>query len=90
MWCQSFHRSTLSFLGVSETVRPCGVGRPPPPEQTHPSPQEQWILVESLQAIDRLLDGLTYPQIGQRLNLSLGSVHQLMSEALCCYEELAG
>lgn len=77
------------------------------PEQTHPSPQEQWILVESLLAIDRLLDGLstqakavfvysqidglTYTQIGQRLNLSLGRVHQLMTEALrCCYQELAG
>ena len=77
------------------------------PEETHPSPQEQWILVESLLAIDRMLDGLsrqaksvfvysqidglTYSQIGERLGLSLGRVHQLMAEALrCCYQELAG
>ena len=62
---------------------------------------------ESLLAIDRMLDGLsrqaksvfvysqidglTYSQIGERLGLSLGRVHQLMAEALrCCYQELAG
>ncbi|MBN9975215.1 sigma factor-like helix-turn-helix DNA-binding protein, partial [Listeria monocytogenes] len=54
------------------------------------------------QAIDRLLDGLsgqaravflisqleglTYVQIGERLGLSLGRIHQLMKDALyCCY-----
>lgn len=76
------------------------------PEALHPSPQEQWILIESLLAIDRMLDGLsgkakavfihsqidglTYSQISQRLGLSLGRIHQLMTEALrCCYRELS-
>ncbi len=72
------------------------------PEAVQPSPHEQWMLIESLQAIDRLLDGLsgqaravflmsqleglTYVQIGERLGLSLGRIHQLMKDALhCCY-----
>lgn len=70
------------------------------PEHVHPSPQEQLILIESLLAIDRLLDGLssqakavfvhsqidglTYAQIGQRLGLSVARIHQLMAEALRC------
>lgn len=70
------------------------------PEQAHPSPHEQWMLIESLQAIDRLLDGLsgqaktvfvlshleglTYMQIGERVGLSLARIHQLMKEALHC------
>lgn len=76
------------------------------PEEFHPSPEEQIMLIESLLVIDRLLDGLsgqgkavfihsqidglTYTQISQRLGLSLGRIHQLMSEALrCCYKVLA-
>ena len=72
------------------------------PEHVHPSPQEQLILIESLLAIDRLLDGLsgqakavfvhsqldgmTYTQISERLGLSLGRIHQLMTQALrACY-----
>lgn len=32
------------------------------------------------------LEGLTYTGIGERLGLSLGSVHRHMSDALrCCY-----
>jgi len=72
------------------------------PEHVHPSPQEQLILIESLLAIDRLLDGLSgqakavfvhsqldgmpYAQISARLGLSLGRIHQLMTQALrACY-----
>lgn len=70
------------------------------PEAVQPSPHEQWMLIESLQAIDRLLDGLsgqaravflmsqleglTYVQIGERLGLSLWRIHQLMKDALHC------
>lgn len=70
------------------------------PEAAYPSPHEQWMLVESLQAIDRLLEGLsgqakavfllsqleglTYVQIAARLNLSVGRIHQLMKQALQC------
>lgn len=70
------------------------------PEQVHPSPHEQWMLIESLQAIDRLLDGLpsqaktvfvlsqleglTYVQISERVGLSVARVHQLMKDALRC------
>lgn len=72
------------------------------PEQQQPAPEEHLILIESLLAIDKLLDGLssqgkavfvlsqleglTYTSIGERLGLSLGSVHRHMSDALrCCY-----
>lgn len=75
------------------------------PEAVHPSPQEQLMFIESLLAIDRLLDGLsgqakavfihsqidglTYSEISQRLGLSLGRIHQHMTQALrCCYREL--
>ncbi|NIE73371.1 sigma-70 family RNA polymerase sigma factor [Pantoea sp. Tr-811] len=70
------------------------------PEDLQPSPHEQLMLVESLVAIDRLLDGLssqartvfvlsqleglTYVQIQERLGLSLGRIHQLMAQALRC------
>ncbi len=70
------------------------------PDQVHPSPHEQWMLIESLQAIDRLLDGLsgqaktvfvlsqleglTYLQISERVGLSQARIHQLMKEALRC------
>ncbi len=70
------------------------------PEELQPSPHEQLMLVESLVAIDRQLDGLssqartvfvlsqleglTYVQIQQRLGLSLGRIHQLMAQALRC------
>ncbi len=76
------------------------------PEQLQPAPEEQLMLIESLVAIDQLLDGLpsqgktvfvlsqieglTYTQISQRLELSLGSVHNYMAQALrCCYQVLA-
>ncbi|MDU9394689.1 sigma-70 family RNA polymerase sigma factor [Pseudomonas sp. zfem002] len=70
------------------------------PEELQPSPQEQLMLIQSLVAIDRLLEGLsrqarsvfvlsqleglTYVQIQQRLGLSLGRIHQLMAQALRC------
>lgn len=70
-------------------------------EPLHASPQEQLLLMERLSAIDRQLDGLsgqakavfvcsqldgmTYAQIGQRLGLSLGRIHQLMTLALACF-----
>ena len=69
-------------------------------DQVHPSPHEQWMLIESPQAIDRLVDGLSgqaktvfvlsqlegliYVQIGERVGLSLTRIHQLMKEALRC------
>ncbi len=71
-------------------------------EDVHPSPQEQMMLNERLLAIDRRLEGLagqaravfvhrqlegmTYVQISERLGLSVGRVHQLMTVALqCCH-----
>ncbi|EIK94830.1 RNA polymerase sigma factor [Pseudomonas sp. M47T1] len=70
-------------------------------EPLHASPHEQLLLMERLSAIDRQLDGLsgqakavfmysqldgmTYAQIGQRLGLSLGRIHQLMTLALACF-----
>lgn len=70
------------------------------PDAVYPSPHEQWMLIQSLQAIDLLLDGLsgqakavfllsqleglTYAQIGERLGLSVTRIHQLMKQALQC------
>lgn len=73
------------------------------PHAQHPAPEEQLMLIESLVAIDQLLEGLpnqgktvfllnqleglTYTQISARLELSLGAVHNYMTQALrCCYQ----
>jgi RNA polymerase sigma-70 factor (ECF subfamily) len=73
------------------------------PEPLHPAPEEQLMLIESLLAIDHLLEGLnsqakavfllnqieglTYTSICERLNISLGTVHTYMAQALrCCYQ----
>lgn len=75
------------------------------PEHVQHSPQDQLILSEGVMAVDRLLEGLsgqakavfvhgqlegmTYVQIRERLGLSLGRIHQLMSQASsCCYRGL--
>lgn len=72
------------------------------PEASHPSLEEQAILFEALVEIDRLLDGLgskakqifilsqceglTYPQIAERLGISLRTVNNHMARAMehCC------
>ncbi|MCU1722553.1 MULTISPECIES: sigma-70 family RNA polymerase sigma factor [unclassified Pseudomonas] len=70
------------------------------PEVFHPSPEEQMMLIESLMAIDQLLDGLNrqakavfilnqieglpYSKICERLGISLGTVHGYMAQALRC------
>ena len=75
------------------------------PEHLQASPQEQLMLVESLTAIDRKLDGLsgqakavfvhsqlegmTYAQISLRLGLSVGRIHQLKTLALGCFNSPA-
>ncbi|WP_457787717.1 sigma-70 family RNA polymerase sigma factor [Pseudomonas sp. PL-6] len=72
------------------------------PEPQVPSPESQALVMESLVAIDRLLDGLrpavreafllsqldglTYPQIAERLGLSVSSIQQYMAQAFAhCY-----
>lgn len=68
------------------------------PEKVHPSPEEQHILLESLIAIDKALDGLsskarraflysqidgmTYTQIAEELGVSASMVRQYMAKAL--------
>lgn len=72
------------------------------PEAEQPSLEEQAILLEALLEIDRLLDGLgarvkqafilsqfeglTYPQIAERLGISLRTVNNHMAKAMehCC------
>lgn len=70
------------------------------PEQFQPAPEEQLMLIESLLAIDQLLDGLTsqakavfllnqiegltYTRICEHLGISLGTVHTYMAQALRC------
>ncbi|QSL93405.1 sigma-70 family RNA polymerase sigma factor [Ectopseudomonas toyotomiensis] len=72
------------------------------PEPEVPSPESQALVMETLVAIDRLLDGLkpvvreafllsqldglTYPQIAERLGLSVSSIQQYMTQAFThCY-----
>lgn len=68
------------------------------PERAHPSPEEQHLLLESLLAIDKGLDGLsskarraffysqidgmTYAQIAEELGVSASMVRQYMAKAL--------
>lgn len=75
------------------------------PEAEAPSAEERAIVLETLMEIDRLLeglrpavrsafllsqlDGLTYPQIAERLGVSLSSVQQYMTQAFShCYQAL--
>lgn len=76
----------------------------PPLEQ--PSLEEQAILLQALLQIDRMLqglgakvrqtfilsqfDGLTYPQIAERLNISVRSVNNYMAKAMehCCLMQI--
>lgn len=68
------------------------------PEEEHPSPEDQAILLQALLEIDRLLDGLgskvkqtfilsqcdglTYEQIAERLQISVRSVNNYMAKAM--------
>ena len=72
------------------------------PEWQHPSLEDQAILLQALMEIDRLLqglganvkqtfilsqfDGLTYPQIAERLGISVRTVNNHMAKAMehCC------
>ncbi|KAF1052077.1 MAG: putative RNA polymerase sigma factor FecI [Stenotrophomonas maltophilia] len=75
------------------------------PEPETPSAEERLLVLETLMEIDRLLDGLrpkvrsafllsqldglTYPQIAERLELSVSSVQQYMTQAFAhCYQAL--
>ncbi|HDS1697792.1 MULTISPECIES: sigma-70 family RNA polymerase sigma factor [Pseudomonas] len=67
------------------------------PEQHVPSPEQRWVLLETLQALDELLDGLKpairkaflwsqleglgYAEIGQRLGVCQRSVKRYMAQA---------
>ncbi|MCI0914614.1 sigma-70 family RNA polymerase sigma factor [Pseudomonas putida] len=67
------------------------------PEQCLPSPEQRWILLETLQALDELLDGLNapvrkaflwsqleglgYSDIAQRLGVSERTVKRYMAQA---------
>ena len=67
------------------------------PEQHVPSPEQRWLLLETLQALDELLDGLKpairkaflwsqleglgYAEIGQRLGVCQRSVKRYMAQA---------
>lgn len=68
------------------------------PESQQPSPEAQFLIVETLAGIDTLLDGLqagartafllsrleglTYPQIAEHLGVSLSSVEKYMAAAI--------
>ncbi|MGE1153289.1 sigma-70 family RNA polymerase sigma factor [Pseudomonas kitaguniensis] len=70
------------------------------PAATHPSPEDQHLLMESLLAVDKALeglpvkarmaflysqiDGLTYAEIASRLGVSASMVRQYMAKALKC------
>ncbi|UVL65306.1 sigma-70 family RNA polymerase sigma factor [Pseudomonas sp. B21-031] len=76
------------------------------PEALQPSLEEQAILLQALVEIDRLLqglgpkvkqvfmlsqlDGLTYPQIAEHMNISVRSVNNYMAKAMehCCLMQL--
>jgi RNA polymerase sigma-70 factor (ECF subfamily) len=76
------------------------------PQEQQPSLEEQAILLQALVEIDRLLqglgpkvkqtfilsqfDGLTYPQIAERLNISVRSVNNYMAKAMehCCLMQI--
>lgn len=76
------------------------------PVPVHPSPEERVLVIEALLAVDRLLDGLsakakaaflyhqldglTYSQIGERLQVSTSRVQQYMADAFKrCYLAMA-
>jgi len=76
------------------------------PQEQHPSLEEQAILLQALIEIDRLLlglgprvrqafilsqfDGLTYPQIAERLGVSVRTVNNHMAKAMehCCLMQI--
>jgi len=76
------------------------------PEWQHPSLEDQAILLQALMEIDRLLqglgskvkqtfilshfDGLTYPQIAERLGISVRTVNNHMAKAMehCCLMQI--
>lgn len=75
------------------------------PEPEVPSAEERALVLETLMEVDRLLDGLkprvretfllsqldglTYPQIAERLGLSVSSIQQYMGKAFAhCYQAL--
>lgn len=67
------------------------------PEESVPSPEQRWLLLETLQALDELLDGLApvvrraflwsqleglgYREIAERLNVSERTVKRYMAQA---------
>lgn len=67
------------------------------PEECVPSPEQRWLLLETLQALDELLDGLprtvrraflwsqleglTYQQIAERLHVSERTIKRYMAQA---------
>ncbi len=67
------------------------------PEACAPSPEQRWVLLETLQALDELLDGLppavrlafllsqleglTYREIGERLQVSERTIKRYMAQA---------
>jgi RNA polymerase sigma-70 factor (ECF subfamily) len=76
------------------------------PQEQHPSLEEQAILLQALMEIDRLLmglgpgvrqafilsqfNGLTYPQIAERLGVSVRTVNNHMAKAMehCCLMQI--
>jgi len=70
------------------------------PEAEHPSPEDQWELLQLLDDIDRLLsglrpvekkaflmarlDGLTYREVSLQLGVSLSSVEKYITKAMLC------
>ncbi|WP_193040980.1 MULTISPECIES: sigma-70 family RNA polymerase sigma factor [unclassified Pseudomonas] len=68
------------------------------PEPTEPSPEEHWVVMEALMAVDQLLDGLsskaraaflysqidglTYTRIADELGVSVTRVHQYVVQGL--------
>ena len=67
------------------------------PEESVPSPEQRWLLLETLQALDELLDGLApvvrraflwsqleglgYREIAERLNVSERTIKRYMAQA---------